>query len=80
MSAHSIKLNLEDGSVIYITPRRARELQKRAMVSIVSAKPFQLKLRAGSGESETSSVQKWSTHSAGLVMHGAILTKRTPKP
>lgn len=80
MSAHSVKLSLEDGSVIYITPQKARELKKCGMVSIVSEMPFQLKLRAGYRGSETGMVQKWSACSDGCyVMNGAVL-KQIPKP
>lgn len=80
MSAHSVKLSYEDGSVIYITARKARALRKNGKASVVSTKPFELRLRASCGDSDPAGMQRWSAHSTGLKMNGAVLMKHVPRP
>ena len=80
MSAHSVKLSREDCSVIYITARKARALRKDGKVSVVSTKPFELRLRAGCEDIKLEGMQRWSTHSDGMKMNGAVIMWRAPRP
>jgi hypothetical protein len=80
VSAHSVKLSLEDGSAIYITARKARALRKDDKASVVSTKPFELRLRTGCGDDDLSGMQRWSTHSAGMSMNGAAIMRRALRP
>jgi hypothetical protein len=80
VSAHSVKLSLEDGSAIYITASKARALRKDGKVSIVSTKPFELRLRVDCRDIDPAGMQRWSTHSDGMKMNGAVLMKMAPRP
>ncbi len=80
MSAHSVKLSLEDGSAIYITPRKARSLRKDHMATVVSTKPFELRLCADCRDGDLAGIQRWSSCSDGVMkMNGAVLMKQVPR-
>jgi hypothetical protein len=80
VSAHTVKLSRVDGSVTYITARKARALRKDDKVSVVSTKPFELRLRTGCESPDLSGMQRWSTHSDGVKMNGAVIMRRAPRP
>lgn len=81
MPAHSVKLNLEDGQVIYVSPNKARRLLKDRKAVIASRQPFALRMRAGAdGEFEEGKVQRWTVVSGGMLMNGSLLERRSPRP
>jgi len=78
MPGRSVKLKFEDGGVIYISPKKARELRKSGAATVASQQPFVLKLKAGV-ELIEGTVQRWTPISDGRVMSGAILERRPPR-
>ena len=81
MPAHSVKLSLEDGQVIYVSPSKARRLLKDRKAAIASRQPFALRMRAGAeAEFEECKVQRWTVVSGGMLMNGSILERRPPRP
>jgi hypothetical protein len=81
MPAHSVKLSLEDGQVIYVSPNRARRLLREGAVAIASQRPFALRMRAGvQVDLEEYRVQRWARVSAGLLMNGSLLERKPPRP
>jgi hypothetical protein len=81
MPAHSVKLILEDGRVIYVSPSRARQLLKYRVAAIASERPFAVRMRAGAElESEKCTVQRWTGVSGRMLMNGSLLERKPPRP
>ena len=88
MSAHSVKLMFEDGTSIYISPNRARRLRKQKLVTVSSFQPFVLQSKRNGFIGDF--VQRWTSVSdqeriqgvpvGGVVMSGAALNRRPPRP
>jgi hypothetical protein len=63
--------------VIYVSPRRARELRRRNLATVVSFRPFVLRLN-GTDVSDFEH-HEWSRLSDGVMrMNGALLERRPP--
>jgi hypothetical protein len=81
MPAHSVKLSLEDGQVIYISPNEARRLLKDRVAAIASQRPFALRMRAGAEAGfEECKVQPWTAVSGWMLMNGSLLERKPPRP
>jgi len=81
MPAHSVKLSLEDGRVIYVSPSTARQLRKDGLAVIASEQPFTLRMRPGAEvEPEECMIQRWSRISGGILMNGSLLERKPPRP
>ena len=81
MCAHSVKVNLQDGQAIYISPNQGRKLLKDKKAVIVSERPFQLQIRAGAeAEFNECQIQRWTGISRGMLMNGSLLEQKPPRP
>jgi hypothetical protein len=81
MPAHSVKLSLEDGHVIYVSPSKARRPLKDRVAAIASEQPFALRMRAGAEvEPEECKVQRWTGVSGRMLMNGSLLERKPPRP
>jgi hypothetical protein len=81
MPAHSVKLSLEDGQVIYVSPTKARRLLKGKTAVIVSQQPFTLRMKSGGQiELDGCKVQRWTGISGGVRMNGSLLERKPPRP
>lgn len=81
MPSHSVRLNLEDGQVIYVSPNKARRLLKGGVAAIASQRPFALKMRSrAEAESQEFRVQRWTAVSGRMLMNGSLLERKPPRP
>jgi hypothetical protein len=81
MPGHSVKLSLEDGQVIYVSPTKARRLLKGKAAAITSQQPFALRMKSGrQAELDECRVQRWTGVSGSMRMNGSLLERKPPRP
>ena len=80
MPSHSVRLKLNSGTSVYISPNRARRLLKAREARIVSEKPFVLHATVEMQEStvQESSVQRWTSQSDRLTKMSGSFFERNP--
>lgn len=74
MPSHSVKVLFKSGSYTYVTPRRARALERGKHAFVLSRTPFVLRMK------ETAQrVTRWGSKSDGQTMNGAALMRKLPR-